>query len=122
MQHSRKVLQLAQRSVCLPLWSGCAGEAGTCAYPVYPKCVAQLRSIVTLAQIPATETAQSRINSKVQRCQSSIPALQLPAQQQRQLFGLSAGELNKDYKERRLIGYTYNLQLQAVLCTPVKTR
>lgn len=114
MQHSRSLLHLAQRSRCLPYLGLVLNEANICALSDTSH---HLRSIVSLTQLPLFVTAQQTASASSELYHRPTPALQLPAQQQqRHLFGLSADDLHKDYKERRLIGYRYDMTTWHLFC------
>ena len=100
MQHSRRLLHLAQRGVCVPSLGFSCSQTGSLAGAASPACLGCLRNLVSVANISGT----AQPANSTERKHNLLLASQLPAQQQRLLFGLSAEDLHKDYKERRLIG------------------
>ncbi|DBB04677.1 TPA: hypothetical protein ACH3X1_012735 [Trebouxia sp. C0004] len=70
-----------------------------------------LRSITSRSQLPAGSRQQQDCFKQQQ--QRPLPPCLLPQQQQRQLFGIGeSNDTQKDYKERRLIGYTSEVYLK----------
>ena len=82
-------------------------------------CFNWLRNITSLSQLPAGSRQQQDCFKQLQQHQRPPPPCLLPHQQQRQLFGIGeSNDTQKDYKERRLIGYVTLLWLcnQSLLC------
>ena len=75
-------------------------------------CFNWLRSVTSLSQLPAGSRQQQDCFKQLQQHQRPLPPCLLPHQQQRQLFGIGeSNDTQKDYKERRLIGYVTLLWL-----------
>ena len=116
MRRSHKLLQAAAHSGCTP--AACAPSAPPHGVPVASAPYLNwLRSITSLSQFPLANRQHQDCCKHLQR---PLPPSLLPQQQHRQLFGIGeASDTNKDYKERRLIGYE-KLLVPASLVLPTK--
>ncbi|DBB13860.1 hypothetical protein WJX82_008622 [Trebouxia sp. C0006] len=106
MQRSHRLLHVVARLDCAQgghaqpasPHSILAGQSSYCNW---------LRSITSLSQRPAGSRQQQDCFKQLQQHQRPLPPCLLPQQQQRQLFGIGeSNDTHKDYKERRLIGYS----------------
>ena len=113
MQKGHKLLQTAARLGYVPaLLASSSSLLAT--NPTYAPCLICLRSVASLSQVPATNRQQQN-DFGDQQHQRPLLAPGLQHQQHRRLFGIGeANDTQKDYKERRLIGYSKSLY-----CIPV---
>lgn len=103
MQRGHKLLHTAARLGCAPSLSAPFASPTADAAPT--SCVLCLRNLASLSQFPTISTGQQDLLGQHQQ-RSLLPSSALH-QQHRQLFGIGeATDTQKDYKERRLIGYS----------------
>lgn len=106
MQKGHQLLQTFIRLGCAP--GAYAASLPPQAFAKNPSvCLTSLRSVTSLSQLPAASRQQQDCFKHLLQHQRPLPQCLLPQQQHRQLFGIGEpNDTHKDYKERRLIGYS----------------